>query len=309
MLIAYIDEIGEPGAFVDITHERYNTSPAFGYGGFIIPARRARDFGAQFSYEKKRLFSSHPSLLKRDDSGKQFEAKGSSMFRKETDTKYPQNIRVFRALVRNLRKRDGKLFYYADEKPIGTQRQTRIEPLTREREAMMETLNRIATYAKEQRQQVFVLMDSVNEKARVIRVAEMYAHIFARAAEHEEMKVIIEPPMHLDSRLSSNIQFADWVAAFTGRAIDRQLVRHSPYMWINKYVADDDVLGAFTYESKLHLHNRSIVDFHHSKLFYAERPLYPGPPGSMIVDHVDGTTLRRIKAAAEKSRRHSSEGT
>lgn len=38
MLLAYIDEIGEPGAFVAPDHRRFNTSAAFGYGGFVIRA-------------------------------------------------------------------------------------------------------------------------------------------------------------------------------------------------------------------------------------------------------------------------------
>lgn len=37
----------------------------------------------------------------------------------------------------------------------------------------------------------------------------MYAHILGRSSEHKEMRRIIEPPMHLDSELSTNIQFAD----------------------------------------------------------------------------------------------------
>lgn len=39
MLLAYIDEIGETGAFVARDHPKFKTSPAFGYAGFIIPRR------------------------------------------------------------------------------------------------------------------------------------------------------------------------------------------------------------------------------------------------------------------------------
>jgi len=48
VLLAYIDEIGETGAFVARDHPRFNTSPAFGYAGFILPAANARTFGATF---------------------------------------------------------------------------------------------------------------------------------------------------------------------------------------------------------------------------------------------------------------------
>jgi hypothetical protein len=53
MLLAYIDEIGEPGAFVSKEHARFNTSPAFGYAGLVIPADRARHFGAVFAEQKR----------------------------------------------------------------------------------------------------------------------------------------------------------------------------------------------------------------------------------------------------------------
>ena len=36
MLIAYIDEVGEAGAFISKDHKRFNTSPVFGYAGFVI---------------------------------------------------------------------------------------------------------------------------------------------------------------------------------------------------------------------------------------------------------------------------------
>ena len=51
MLLDYIDEIGETGSFVARDHARFNTSPAFGYAGFVIPADNARQFGAQFTGE------------------------------------------------------------------------------------------------------------------------------------------------------------------------------------------------------------------------------------------------------------------
>ncbi|WKS57067.1 DUF3800 domain-containing protein [Corynebacterium accolens] len=60
MLLAYIDEIGSTGAFVHPTHKKYSDSPAFGYGGFIIPEENARKFGAFFA-DRKKNFSSRLS--------------------------------------------------------------------------------------------------------------------------------------------------------------------------------------------------------------------------------------------------------
>ena len=73
---------------------------------------------------------------------------------------------------------------------------------------MRETLNRIARFADSNDQNVLVMMDQINEKSRKQRLPVMYSHILGRAAEHGEMRRIVEPPMHIDSQLSSNIQFA-----------------------------------------------------------------------------------------------------
>lgn len=78
MLLAYIDEIGSTGAFIHPNHNRFSDSPAFGYGGFIIPEESAREFGSYFNER-------------------------------------PQNFRLLGSLISKLRKLDGHLFYYAEE--------------------------------------------------------------------------------------------------------------------------------------------------------------------------------------------------
>lgn len=198
MLLAYIDEIGETGAFVSRSHARYKTSPAFGYAGFVIPEERAREFGAIFVKEKKTRFAK-----KMEEKGhSRWEIKGSDFFTKNTPTERPENLRIFAGLVKTLGAFGGHLFYYADEKPQGTPKQTNFSPevgVQRERDAMQETLNRIARHADYQDSNVQVMIDTVNESQRRTRVANMYQHIFDRSGDFREMRRIIEPPMHIDS--------------------------------------------------------------------------------------------------------------
>ena len=40
MLIAYIDEVGEAGAFISKDHKRFKISPVFGYAGFVVPEQQ-----------------------------------------------------------------------------------------------------------------------------------------------------------------------------------------------------------------------------------------------------------------------------
>lgn len=297
MLLAYIDEIGEPGAFVSHDHPRFNTSPAFGYAGFILPAHKARSFGGVFTAEKKARFSKEIAAA---ETPGRWEAKGADLFRPDTPSVRPENLRIFGSLVRATSSLSGHLFYYANEKPLGTPKQTSLDEVVRERDAMQETLNRIARHANNLNQEVLVLIDSINEKTRVKRVADMYAHIFSRSAEYPEMKAIVEPPMHLDSVLSSNIQFADWVAAYVNRAIGRQLVEDSKYKWISSGPLNETVYGSFTHESKLHFHNRSVPDLHHSEILKPFRPLHQTAPGMSLQSRIGAAKMRQVKAAAER---------
>lgn len=300
MLLAYIDEIGEPGAFVSPTHPKYNTSPAFGYAGFLIHEDAAREFGAHMQREKETVFASEIG----DEHPGRWERKGASIFRPVTLQKYPQQLRVFNALVEHLRSKGGNLFYYADEKPQGTPKQTSLDVVARESQAMGETLNRLARQAHRLDSNIMVLIDHVNEKTRTDRLSQMYRHILGRASSYPEMRRIVEPPMHVDSTLSSNIQFADWVAACLTRAIDYQLLRESRHKWIADAANSGPLLklrGSFTQESKLHLHQRSVSDFHHSDLLNRKRKLHPRPGGHLIMESVDPDAARKMRGIADAS--------
>ncbi|MGN0097239.1 MAG: DUF3800 domain-containing protein [Corynebacterium sp.] len=296
MLLAYLDEIGHTGAFVSTTHNRYADSPAFGYGGFVIPVERAREFGANFAAVKKRVFRSE--IPDNEDPGR-WEKKGANLLFAKVPDERPQNIRVLGGLIKSLRKMEGSLFYYADEKPLGTPKEVNSgskEYLEREAYAMTEALNRLARHAQYKAETIMVMMDQVNEKSRKKRLPEMYAHILGRASEHPEMRRIIEPPMHIDSELSSNIQFADWVCALVKRAIEYQLVENSRYHWVPQKSALGAAKGAFTHESKLHLYRRSISDLNHSEIMYTERPVVESK--SKNIKPEDRAKLERVLKAS-----------
>ena len=86
MLLAYLDEIGEPGAFVSKDHPRFRTSPAFGYAGFIIDQKKARDFGQHFTHEKRKMFKTQ--IQEAEHPGR-WEKKGADLFRRTTPETYP----------------------------------------------------------------------------------------------------------------------------------------------------------------------------------------------------------------------------
>lgn len=273
MLLAYIDEIGQTGAFVHPSHARYSDSPSFGYGGFIVPECKAREFGAYFAEQKKTLFSSE---IPEDVDPGRWEKKGADLLFAKVYDEMPQNLRVLGALIKKLRDLGGHLFYYSEEKPKGTAKETNTgskEFEKREETSMRETLNRLARHADYCDERLIVMMDQINEKSRKQRLPKMYAHILGRASEYIEMRRIIEPPMHIDSQLSANIQFADWICALVKRAVEYQLVEDSRYSWVPSAQQLKSAKGAFTHESKLRLHESSLDDLHHSEVMYVERPV------------------------------------
>lgn len=305
MLLAYIDEVGEPGAFVSRSHPKYNTSPAFGYAGFCIPASSARRLGEVFTWEKRKLFASEIALSEHPG---RWERKGSELLRPDTTERFPQHIRVLNYLFHMIVNLGGNLFYYAEEKPLGTPRQTDLIPAQRETDVMGQCLNRLCRHADAKDANLLVMIDQINEKTRAERLPTMYGHILGRAGTFPEMKRIVEPPMHIDSALSANIQLADWVAATVTRAIDRQLIRETRYNWANYRDTFKGARGAFTRESKLYLRNRSVADLHHSELLQPARVLYPLANGELMQDRVDPSVFRKMKAAAERAREREARG-
>ena len=300
MLLAYIDEIGQTGAFVHPRHKRFSDSPAFGYGGFLIPEDKARDFGAYFAHSKQQLCKHE---IPKGTDPNQWEKKGSDLLYALVYEERRQNLRVLGSLISKLRNLGGQLFYYAEEKPLGTPKETNCGPEEfkgREESAMRESLNRLARAADVNDESVLVLMDQINEKSRKQRLPAMYAHILGRASWHEEMRRIVEPLMHIDSQLSANIQFADWVCAMIKRAIEYQLVEDSRYAWISEARELQAAFGAFTHESKLHLWQRSIDDLHHSEVLNRERRVI-ARSGSLLQKEENQRMLERVRMASQKN--------
>lgn len=300
MLVAYLDEVGETGAFISRDHPRFKTSPAFGYAGFILPDGKIREFGATFVDAKRRLFSEE---IHSSDNPERWEKKGADLIRPHTLERYPQNIRVLRSLIRTVGNLGGAFFFYAHEKPLGTPKQVKLDPEATEKAALQETLNRLCTFADGKNQNLMVIFDQINETSRRERTSRMYAHIFSRSAEHSEMKRILEPPMHLDSSISANIQFADWFAATVFRAVDNQILRASPYAWLPRELRDP-LRGTITHESKLRLWQSSMDDIHHIHLFDRERPLFASDAAYRLTDRDPDTALKlqRIKSSIGTNR-------
>ncbi|ACZ23234.1 hypothetical protein Sked_33390 [Sanguibacter keddieii DSM 10542] len=258
MLIAYLDEFGHIGPYIEDGHKKFGHHPVFGYAGFVLPANNARRLGSAFKKVKTSLFRTE---IESSATPAQWERKGSEYFSTGSIQKYPGQVRAFTGLVRQLKALGGQIFYYGDEKQRGTLAQTGREANVIALDALKQTIDRLCTHADRSDDDLLILMDAITDKTRRELVAKMYAHIYGR--DRQEMRRIVEAPLHIESNLNSGVQLADWICALITRSSHYQLVEDSPFGWAPRYFADH-LQGMFTYESKLHLLSGPPV--HHSSI-------------------------------------------
>lgn len=290
MLIAYLDEFGHIGPYIEDGHPRFGQHPIFGYAGFIVPVRHARRLGAEFKRVKTALFKTE---IDQSNVPAQWERKGSEYFSTGSIAKHPEQIRAFRGLMRRLEGLGGGLFYYGDEKQRGTLKQTGRDSNAITYDALRETINRLCRHADHADDDLLILMDAITDKSRRELVAKLYAHIYGRP--RPEMKRIVEAPLHIESELNSGIQLADWICALITRASHFQMVKDSPFGWAPGHFRDT-MQGLFTYESKLHL--LAWPDLHHSEVFKA-KPHHTNPLSASSV----GDRIANMKAVYEAAKR------
>ena len=108
--------------------------------------------------------------------------------------------------------------------------------------------------------------------------------------------------MHVDSALSANIQFADWIAAAVSRAVELQLLvsEVERNAWIPPTLSPA-LRRVFTRESKLHVHSGAHDDLRGAAVFSAVRPLAGRDGVRRIVDAVGPQQYRLMREAAERA--------
>lgn len=284
MLIAYIDEVGEAGAYISKRHPNYNTSPVFGYAGFVVPEEHVHALSRDVALTKQGFYSllCGDNQEEREQYTPTWERKGSELLSKHAMGRAGrQEVVELRALLSRISGTYcGKLFYFVREKPIGSPGQVwgkdvdnnwKNKKEERTLECLSEAINRLCTYAEHEEQNILLFQDMINENERYQQVRRSYAHVYSRIREHQEMRRILEAPAYIDSELSTNIQCADWIAALIGRACEYQLIPGSSYKWVAetfyRYLH-----GHFTYESTLQFNMRSIDNIHNIKILDRARP-------------------------------------
>lgn len=206
MIFAFLDEFGHNGPYHSRNHPNYNTSPVFGLAGYLMPAQAIRGFGTYFLKLKQNLLGEEIAR-----SGKQayeWEKKGTNFFTANSIERYP-NIRkgMFR-MLNEIRRRDGKVFYYGREK-IRERNDLNANGLYKT--ILSHAIRHIDSYCEGINENFVIVMDENSVRKELLETAAktMFGN--------EPARRMSSPPFEVESYLNQNIQAADWIATIAGR--------------------------------------------------------------------------------------------
>lgn len=228
VLLAYLDEFGHVGPYISSRHPRFNTHPAFGYGGFILPADHAREFAAYFEHVKENLLAFE--IQQANAHPRRWEKKGASLLTSRNMEVYGDEVRrALAGLARRLAKLGGRLTFHGQIKPIGSAVETGQSAADRSAQTLKQAIIRLARYADERRESIMIFMDSVDAKPRLEAV--MAAASFIYRAHSPELRRVVEIPMQLESHFYATTQYADWLCALISRASQFHLAADAEFEW------------------------------------------------------------------------------
>lgn len=206
LYLAYVDEFGHIGPFVSRHHGKYNDSPVFGLGGFIIPFEHVRSFGTFF-------FKLKCSLLEWEigQSGKkpfEWEKKGSSLFTTTNVKKYRGVRSAANRILNKINSCEGFVFYNGIEK-------NKVEdanPKSLYLSALARCLQSLNAFAASRDSKIIIVMDEHQDREIILNAASqaMYRPGFPR-------RNIVEPPFQVESHRYQTCQCADWICGLIGR--------------------------------------------------------------------------------------------
>ena len=208
--IAYLDEFGHIGPYVQRCDPKHNSSPVFGLAGFVMPVDEVRGFGTWFFQRKCQLLGfeikrsgKHPAV---------WEKKGSSLYTVENVERYPELRKLTNRLMNKIASVGGRVFYVGIRKTA--------DPKVHDAGALYssvlaEAIERIDAFCRDDQRspaRFFLALDEHALRAELLTVAArgMYG-------ADEPRRQLIEPPFQLDSHRYQTVQAADWIAGLVGR--------------------------------------------------------------------------------------------
>ena len=228
MLIAYIDEFGHQGPFIEPNHPKYNEHPIFGYAGYILPSSSVRSMGGFFEFTKENLLSWE--IEKADVHPRRWEKKGASLLTTKNIELYgPEIVPALGRIYHYMQKLEGRLFFYGQEKPLGSVKETHESSQDREQHCLFQTIQRLGSYATSRSEELLVIMDGTDAHNRERAVATLGKAIYSRSIP--DTNSVIEVPIQADSKMYGTVQLADWTCALLSRLTHYHFASPSEFSW------------------------------------------------------------------------------
>lgn len=175
LYIVYLDEFGHIGPYISHDHATHKTHPAFGLGGFVLPANKVRAFSSFFFNLKKSLFDGYDipeARRKAKEKGEVFqlstwEKKGSKQYTVNNLQKYTQLVtRSTNRIINRITQDDGFLFYVGEAKRIGGDV---TNPLGTYTSCLSEVIKRLDNEFKGIDAQFLIFMDDHESRANIVK--------------------------------------------------------------------------------------------------------------------------------------------
>lgn len=234
--IAYLDEFGHIGPYVDRQDAKYKESPVFGLAGLVLPMNEVRGFGTWFFQRKCELLDFeikragvHPAI---------WEKKGASLYTVTNVTKYRELRNTTNRLLNKIETIGGFVFYVGLQKNLPPDKHN---PNYLYNRVLLEAIKRIDSFCAEDcdpKGHFILALDEHDQRQNLITAAarSMYG-------AGEPRKRLIEPPFQLESHRYQTLQAADWIAGLVGR--------FGAY-WCDKDAYADYKVFADYFEHRLH---------------------------------------------------------
>lgn len=208
--IAYLDEFGHIGPFINKDDSKHNDSPVFGLAGYIIPLDQARSFGTWFYQLKCRLLDweiqrakEHPAV---------WEKKGSALYTVSNVTNYRELRNATNRILNKINSIGGKTFY------VGMKKTHSVEDADANRlyyATLKEAIKRLNDFCEVDigNDTGFILaLDEHDQRDNLLTTASMQMY-----GGDQPMRRLIEPPFQVESHRYQTMQTADWIAGLVGR--------------------------------------------------------------------------------------------
>lgn len=208
--IAYLDEFGHIGPYVDRTDPKFKESPVFGLAGLVLPMKEVRGFGTWFFQRKCELLDFeikragvHPAI---------WEKKGASLYTVTNVTRYRELRQTTNRLLNKIESVGGFVFYVGIRKNLAPEKHN---PNFLYNRILLEAIKRIDSFCDEDchpKGHFILALDEHDQRQNLITAAarSMYG-------AGQPRKRLVEPPFQLESHRYQTIQAADWIAGLVGR--------------------------------------------------------------------------------------------